>query len=95
MPRSEAARLRQDQLAEAIEVAELPCPYRGRVERRQQPERGELGDRVGRVLIPTPNSRTFRAASNTMHEMPHSWSERASVSPPIPPPAMSTRMAHR
>ncbi len=46
----------------------------------------------GKVLMPTPSSRTSGAASNTVQAMPRWCSISARVNPPTPPPAISTRI---
>ena len=90
--RFEPARFAPDLLAEPVGVGQLTGAHRDAVERVQQAESGQLLDRMGRTLMPTPSSRIVVDCSNTSHSTPTAWRLNAVANPPMPPPAISTFM---
>src|SRR5215218_3453220 len=89
--RFEPARFAPDLLAEPVGVGQLTGAHRDAVERVQQAESGQLLDRMGRTLMPTPSSRIVVDCSNTSHSTPTAWRLSAVANPPMPP-AISTFM---
>jgi hypothetical protein len=50
---------------------------------------------LGCRLMPKPSASIRGAASKTLAAMPAAWRLNAAVSPPMPPPTMTTRIAAR